>query len=353
MNDVKRKPKVRGNGLGSAFRRKVNGKLQTTWTAQYVYDWKTPDDPSKPKFPLKRTKGGFSTKKEALEYIASLKVSKPKEAPTLRAYWKTYESGKFKTLSGSKQTAYSIAWNKLSDLHNVAVDELTVDTLQKTVNKTCTSYYTAKDARTVLINLFKLSAADGFANASLPTLVELPKLEEKEREVFTNDEQKKLWASYENGNTDAMIPLLMLNTGLMPGEAMALRVEQIDLDNRVIVGAGLKTAVRKKTPVVFPEILVPILQDLIDNARPDGYLWIQSKDDWYAMYYHALEVAGVRRLQPYSCRHSFATRLSVDENIAPATIKRVMRWSTAKMLDRYSHPQTRDALDAVDRLKKE
>ena len=353
MSDTKRRPKARGNGQGTAFRRIVRGKQQTTWTAQYVYDWKLPADPSKPRIPLKRTKGGFATKRDALDFISKMKVSKPQEAPKLSFYWNTYESGKFTSLSNSKQTAYRIAWNKLKDIHNVAVDELTVDALQKIVSKACTSYYTAKDARSVITNLFRLAAADGFVNVTLPSLIQLPKLEEKEREVFTDDEQKKIWACYESGNMNAAIPLLMLYSGLMPGEAMSLRTDQIDLENRVITGVGLKTDVRRKTPVVIAEILLPVVQDLIDNARRDGHLFEQSKDDFYRMFYDALSASGVRRLPPYSCRHSFATRLSVDENVAPQTIKRVMRWSTAKMLDRYSHPDTKDALDAVDRIKKD
>ena len=35
--------------------------------------------------------------------------------------------------------------------------------------------------------------------------------------------------------------LLMIYTGMMPGEAMSLKVENIDLENRIITRAGLKT----------------------------------------------------------------------------------------------------------------
>jgi integrase len=145
----------------------------------------------------------------------------------------------------------------------------------------------------------------------------------------------------------------MIYTGMMPGEVQRLQVKQIDMENREITGVGLKTKARKQTPVVLSETILPVVQTLIDNARPDGHLWQWSKDDWYEEYYHALEVAGVRKLPPYSCRHTTATALAIDANIAPQTVKKVMRWSTSKMLDRYAHPNTRDALDAVDKLKKE
>ena len=347
--------KSRGNGQGSAFRR-INpktGKPFSTWTVQYVYDWKLPADPSKPKIPMKRTKAGFATKKDALDFIATLKISKPKEAPKLSYYWDTYEAGKYTSLSPSKKTAYRIAWSKMKDIHNITVDNLTVDVLQRTINRVCTSYYTAKDCKTVLIRLYKLAAADGFANVSLPTLLELPKLLEKEQTPFTQEEQKALWRAYDNGEKSVALPLLMIYTGMMPGEVQHLRVDQIDLDGRVITGVGMKTKTRKQTPVVLSETVLPVIQTLIENARPDGNLWQWSKDDWYEEYYHALEVAGVRKLTPYSCRHTTATALAVDQNVAPQTIKKIMRWSTSKMLDRYAHPDTQDALDGVNKLKKD
>ena len=47
-----------------------------------------------------------------------------------------------------------------------------------------------------------------------------------------------------------------------------------------------------------------------------------------------------------------ATALAVTKNIAPQTVTKVMRWSTARMLDRYAHPDTNDALAAVNAMQK-
>ena len=176
-------------------------------------------------------------------------------------------------------------------------------------------------------------------------------MEETEQTPFSQTEQANLWKISEAGDLRAAIPLLMIYTGMMPGEAMSLRVEMIDLDGRRIHGAGMKTKVRKQTDIVLAENIVPLVQDLIDHAQPSGYIWKRVEDQWYADYYAALESAGCRRLTPYSCRHTTATALAVTKNIAPQTVKKVMRWSTAKMLDRYAHPQAEDALEAVDAIK--
>jgi integrase len=144
----------------------------------------------------------------------------------------------------------------------------------------------------------------------------------------------------------------MIYTGMMPGEAMALKVEHIDLDKQQITGVGMKTKVRKQAPIVLMKALLPLVQDLIDNAQPSGYIWKRVEKEWYDAYYGALEAAGCRKLTPYSCRHTTASALAITKNVAPQTVTKVMRWSSSKMLDRYAHPDQKDAQRAVNRLKK-
>ena len=352
----KRRAKSRGNGTGSVYYDAVH----KYWIAQAVIGYRDlpPFDLSsqenrKQKVPIKKTKGGFKTKAAALEYIPTLKAGgllKPTEAPALSYYWKSYEKNEYTKLSDSKQTAYSIAWNKLVKLHDVHVDQLTVSDLRDAVAAVCTTYYTAKDCRTVLTNLFRMASADGYANKDLPSFIQLPKLKEQEREPFNDVEQANLWKLYESGDLRAAVPLLMIYTGMMPGECFDLRVDMIDLENRQIVGAGKKTTVRKNTPITIAATIIPLLEDLKAHARPSGRLFGTSEDKWREDYYAALDAAKCRRLSPYSCRHTTATALAISEGIAPQTIKKVMRWSTTKMLDRYAHPDTSDAQAAVDAI---
>ncbi len=224
--------------------------------------------------------------------------------------------------------------------------------LRQTVSDACKTFDTAKDCKSLLSNLFSLAAADRFADRNLPSFIILPKHVETERTPFSEEEQASLWKLYESGDRRAAIPLLMIYTGMMPGEAQGLKVDHVNLEEKTITHAGLKTKVRKATPIVLADAILPVVEDLLDNAQSSGYIWKRNEDQWYADYYAALEAAGCRRLTPYSCRHTTATALAVTEGIAPQIIKRVMRWSTARMLDRYSHPMTADALEAVNQIKK-
>ncbi len=353
---TRRRTKRSPNGSGCAYQRKG----QKTWTAQVIVgyrelpplDWTNPDN-KRQRVPVKVTKGGFATKADAIAYIPTLKAGghlKPKAAPTLAYYWKNYEKNELAGLSDSKKTAYSIAWGKLKKIHAAQIDQLTVADLRETVAAACPTYYPAKDCRTVLSSLFKLAAADGFANKDLPSFIRLPELRETEREPFSDTEQANLWKLYESGDIRAAVPLIMIYSGMMPGECFDLTVDMIDLENRQIVGAGKKTKVRKQTPVTIAATIIPLLEDLIAHARPPGRLFTASEDKWREDYYAALEAAGCRRLTPYSCRHTTATALAIDKNIAPQTIMKVMRWSTSKMLDRYAHPDQEDRRAAVDSI---
>ena len=343
------KPKARGNGMGTCFRR---GK---TWTACVVIGWVRSPDPSVPDKPIRRTKGGFPTKKDALLYCPMLLaggIEKKKEAPRLSEYWDTYSKGLMLKLSKGKQSAYRTAWKKLKPVHDVRIDALTVAVLQKTIDDACPTFDPAKDCRSLLTNIYEIAASDGFANKDLPSLIALPEHEESEPIPFNQDEQKAIWKVYDDGDIRAGAHLLMIYTGMMPGELMLLKVENIDLENKTILRAGLKTKIRKRTPVVLADCILPVVQDLIGHAMPSGYLWKRDEKLWYENYYAVLEKAGTRRLPPYSCRHTTATALAVDKNIAPQTIKKIMRWSTAKMLDHYAHPDTGDALAGVNQLVK-
>ena len=171
--------KSRGNGQGTAYKR------GNTWTAQVVIGFHPNSVPGRSPIPIKRTKGGFPTKKAALAYCPTLLnggVEKTEKAPRLSAYWDTYKQGEYKRLSDSKQTAYKIAWDKLKTLHDVPIDLITVDLLRSTVSAACTTYYPARDCRSLLANLYKIAAAEGRANKDLPSFIVLPKLNETERD---------------------------------------------------------------------------------------------------------------------------------------------------------------------------
>lgn len=326
--------RVRANGTGSVYKR---GK---TWTAQVVIDYRETGTP------IYKRKGGFKTKTEALNALPTLK-DLPTQAPNLSYYYNAFCSGRGDKISDSKRTAYRIAFQRLEPLKHKPINEITIVELQRIVSGL--TYYPARDIRALLNHLYKMAAVAGHANPAIPGLLELPKLEEKSRDAFTEEEQIALWLSYESGNKAAAAPLIMIYTGMMTGEMRQLTVEMIDWEAKEIVGVGLKTDERKRKSVILPDDIVPVLADVAEGKT--GRLYTMGEEDFYTYYYNALKEAGIERhLTPYSCRHTTATALAITEGIAPQTVKRLMRWTSTKMMDRYVHPRESDAREAINRL---
>ncbi len=345
------KTRSHGNGIGTTYKR------GSTWTAKVIVDWKAIKDEKGQvikKLPISRTKDGFKTQAKAAAYCEYLKhQGKSKKVPTLAYYYDAYTSGKGSQLSYDKKVAYGIAYNKLEKYHHSPIDQMTVAELQDLLNEKCPTYYPARDMKVLLHHLFKLADADGFANYKLPELLELPKLIEKEQKAFSKDQQHSLLREYllpssEESMRGAAAALIMIQTGMMPGELLNLTIGMIDFKKNEIYGAGLKTKVRKKNAIVIPEFVSIILKNLIEE-RTEGKVFPECENKFYKEYYAALDACEIdRSYKPYCCRHTTATELTVDKNLPDAVVKRLMRWSTTKMVDRYAHPDNDIAHDAIE-----
>lgn len=346
LGAVQRPRTRRGNTQGTAYKR------GSTWTAQWTVDTTTNNDGKY--IQIRKTKGGFKTKKAAQDYCITRSLVPEKTAPKLIDYWRQYKKGRLLELSKDKQTCYQIAWGRWESLWYYQVDRITSAQLQTVVNEKAKTFYPARDMKSLMVNLFRLAGADGYVSKDVPGFIILPKLEEAKREPFTDLEQAALWKAWEDGCHQAAIPLTMIYTGMMPAEMMALREDMVDLDGHKITGVGKKTRTRREAVVYLPDAIVPVLRTVLSEYRQKrlSQPFPRSEVKFYADYYEALSVAKTRRLTPYSCRHTTATALAITEGIAPQTVKQIMRWSTTRMLDRYAHPDDEAIKAAVNALGK-
>lgn len=331
------RPKRRSNGEGFAYRR------NKTWTACVTTEWTDGKRKSK-------TKGGFASKKDALDYCRVLKA-KPTVERTLEYYWQLY-SADLALLSQGKREAYEVAWRKMDRIAWKDISTLTISDLRECVGQ-CSTYYPARDMKTILTKLYFMAGAEGYANAQLPSFITLPPVNSREPEAFTKDEIAKLWNLYESGTLFAGYILLMIYSGMMPGEVRKLEISMIDFDNKIISGAGLKTDTRRTKPILIADCIIPVLHALV-SASEGPRIAPMLRKTFYRRYYETLSQASVRPLRPYSCRHSTATALAADVSIAPAVIARVMRHSE-NMINHYIHPddsQAKEAINAIHTLYK-
>lgn len=334
-----RPPRHRGNGQGTVFKR------GQTWTAQMTqYRWTDDQGKSHRKY---KTKGGFTTKKDAVKYLESLTQTIRKE-PKLIDLWTSYESNELKKLSGTKQTAYKIARNRLDPIMGYQISDLTTDALQKCVNSKASSYYTARDMKNLLSHLYKKAMADQFVQSNLSQFIVLPDLEEQEAEPFTSEEVGKIWESFSDGFTFAGYFLLMIYSGMMPGELLSCRKDMIDLDKCEIRGIGKKTKIRRENSLIFADSVRPVVEELMEQS-PSDRLVCRQRDAWYQDYHEATKKIGIRDLPPYSCRHTTGTE-AAKLNLNASTIQKVMRHAKITTSQRYIHLGSEEAHAALNAM---
>ena len=339
----RQRTKARGNGTGTAYKR---GK---TWTARIVLGYYVGDDGKRHARTANR--GGFATKKEALDYIPKLKAEAESSATlTLSGYWEFYEAKKLPELSRDKQTAYRIAWRRWAALATRKLEDLKIETLQAAMDEAATTYYTARDMKNLMSHFYKHGLANQTVSVNLAQYLQLPPANASEQTPFNGEELDLLWKDFAAGNTFTGYILLMIYTGMMPGELLQARKEHIDWDGKQIRGAGLKTATRKAAPIVLADVILPVLRVLVDTSHGEKLIHI-NKDNFYKEYYATLERIGTRRLPPYSCRHTTGTDLA--KAAVPAfTIQKIMRHAKITTTQHYTHMDATDALSGVNALKK-
>lgn len=338
------KPKrTRGNHTGYVAKR---GK---TWTAYAPKTSFISDGVVKRKSPA--SKGGFKTKAEAYAAIPSLMGVKKKRR-TLEHYWQLWSTDDMLKLSESKQYSYKTAYKRLSSILLRDITTLDIEDLRQCVASESVSFYTAKDMKSLLSHLYKMACAEQVVSTMLPAFIQLPSHEEKEPEPFSADELSKIWTAYEAGQHFAGFILIMIYTGMMPGELLSLRKDNIAYDTNEIIGAGIKTNERKKKSMVFPDFVKPVLLAMCE-ASPTDKLVNMNSHNFYTAYHEFTAKTGIRDLPPYSCRHTTATALALMDGIAPTIIQRIMRHTKFSTTEHYIHTNSQPAVDAINRLPKQ
>lgn len=339
-----RNTRKRTNGTGTAFKR------GSTWTAQRTL-YITIDDEGK-QHRKYQTKGGFATKRDAILWLENLAQKQKKTAPKLIELWTVYEKTKLPNLSKDKKSAYKKARARLDPIMGIRIDQLTTMDLQRAVDESCSTYYTARDCRTLLSHLYEAACANQFVPTNLAKYITLPSLNEKESTPFTSEEVQKIWAAYGSGNMMAASMLVMIYSGMMPGELLSLRKDMVNLEQCEIIGIGKKTKIRKESALVFADCVKPVLSDLMEASLSEKVI-CRQKDQWYKDYHEAVRAMGIRDLPPYSCRHTTGTEAARLGLNAP-TIQKVMRHAKITTSQRYIHlgdDTVRDALNQMEANK--
>lgn len=334
--------KKRGNGQGTVYKR------GNSWTAQVTLGYYMQNGVKKRKIAQKY---GFKTKKEAAAYIPTLFTAPEEKNKTITVseLWELFQCD-LNTLSKSKKTAYRIAWRKIqSEVEYRTIDSFSVSELQELIDEAAPSYYTRRDIKTLLSHMYKIAIRDDYTDKNRAEFIKLPKLVSSERETFNQEDTEKLWKDFEKSPCFITAGILvMLYTGIRPGELLTIRCENINLDEQYMTG-GIKTNKGKNRKIILPNKLLPVIKYLISN-NIHGKLLARNEDNFYEDWREKRSELSLREeLTPYCCRHTYITNLTALK-VSPAMLQELAGHEDYDTTLEYTHLSIADRLKEVNRL---
>ena len=354
-----RKAAKRGNGTGSVYKRKDGG-----WMAVKVIGYETTAD-GRAKA-IRVSKGGFATKKEALEYLPQLK---PKTGINLKATFSeifdlwlpTHErQGKSK----STINCYKAAYKYFRPVWRIPFAEISIDDLQECLDECPHGRRTRENMKALGTLMYAYAIPRGYA----PEKVDLAHYlfvggdAGTPREEFTGDEIEIVRKSI------GVVPYAdyiycQIYLGFRPHEFLTLDCSKYNPKERCFVGGGKTDAGTDRSVTVSPKVQPiidrltagktsgPVFCDLDGNQIPDK----RYREEFF---YRALSLMGLplpgrdgkeRKLTPHCCRHSFATLMKAVE--APDKDKlELMGHTSAEMLRHYQHTNYADLRKITDNI---
>lgn len=353
--DVKQNPKNRGNGQGSVYQ-----LPNKRWIAVKTLGYEPGEDGKLRR--VTRSKSGFKTKKEALEYLPQLSAApRPKEL-TFRQLYDTW----FPTHQASKSTldCYAAAVKYYEPIWHVNIQDITVDDLQDCIDDCPKGKRTRENMKTLCGLLYKYAIPRHLATINMGEYVRARGGEHGKKDGLPEEAVRAIEA-HVGAVPGADYVLCQCYLGFRPSEFLALDAQDYNRQERAFVGGAKTEAGRNRVVTVSPKIQ-PIVDRLARDkvagpvfCAPDGSR--MTRWAYRNLFFAVLEACGVenpvttvdgvgrRKYTPHSCRHTFATMMKRVEGAEKDKLE-LIGHSSPEMLRHYQDVSFADLRKVTDAL---
>lgn len=340
-----RNPKKKGNGRGCVYKL-PNG----SWRAEVTLGYDTTEAGKLQR--KSRTKSGFKTKKEAEDYLPHLKIQ-PSAISSSITFKKLYEEWLPKhndKVSKSTMDCYRSAYKYYEPLYYAEFRTIKTKALQDCVDQCPHGTRTRENMKALGTLLYKYSIENDICEKNYASFIYIKKDAQTRREFFTLEERVKLWkcAKPQHYVENVEYVLCLMYTGFRPNEMLSLKKENYHGD--YFIGGSKTTKGIDRVVTISPKI-----KDFVENlAQKDGYIFSPDgkklgEKKFYQLYYKVLEDCGIKKKEPYCCRHTFATMMK--EVNAPDTDKlELIGHTSMEMTAHYTHTDIESLKRITDKI---
>lgn len=337
------------NGYGSVF--KLSGNRRKPWAVRITAGW---SDAGKQKYEYLDY---FESRQKAMIALADYN-NNPYDLSsgkiTFNEMYERFKKERFPKMSKSSQSGYTMAYNRSKNLHNMKFIDIRKSHMQTVIDNCDKSRGTKKKIKVLFNQLYKHALENDLTHKDYSRFVELPKNDkESTRNPFTLDEIQLLWNNIDRlDHIDTV--LIMIYTGLRPGELVLIENEKVKLEERYLRG-GFKTDAGTNRVVPIHKKIHKLIENRIDSKRKYLIRNFEGNQLSYYVYYHEMFKKIMKQLElnhrPHDCRHTFATLMD-NAGANKISIRRIMGHAGKDITDRvYTHKDIEQLLIAIDTLK--
>ena len=325
----------RANGMGTVY--KLQGRRTRPWVAA-----------------KNRVIIGYYEKKtdalEALERLTGRDLTE-RYNMTFAEVFQEWSAEHYKTIGSHGIVSYDRSYDMFQALHEKTFRSLRTKDFQGVVDQYMHMSFSALSKMKQLITqMSKWAMREEIITSNFASFVTLKKEEKKEKEVFAEEEIKKL---EEDQSEAARIVLMLLATGMRIGELFALRLE--DYHETYVVGGSKTEAGRDRVIPIRPEgreHFAYFARKAKGDLLLSGYEGDHVLANFRARnYYPLLERLGIERKSPHVTRHTYTSR-AVKEGMQPEILQKILghaNYSTTA--DIYTHIDIQTLVAAVEPVR--
>lgn len=278
-----------------------------------------------------------------------------RETITFERVYQLWSKEHFKKVSDSSIERYSNAYKKYcKSLYKMRFKDIRLSHLQGVIDDSGMAHPTRASIKTLFNVLFTYAMKNDIVEKDYAQYVDVGQREGKiNRKPFTQEEIQKIFDNVDKIDYMDTI-LIMIYTGLRVGELLDLKIKNIHLDERYMIG-GFKTQAGTDRIIPINKKIEPFIRRYYEKNKDKEYLIINSlgrpftysnyrREKWDNM----MEKLEFEEHRPHDCRHTFATLMD-NANANKLATKRIIGHSSPDITDKvYTHKTLEDLIEAID-----
>lgn len=246
------------NGYGSVI--KLGGNRRRPYAVRVTAGW-TSDGKA-----IYKYLGYFEKRVDAIKALAEYNINPYDLNGATLTFKQVYElvaKKEFENCSKQKKGCWVAAFKKCESIHDRKIQDLKTVELQAVIDDCDTrSKSTLTNILTVFHAVFKYALQNDYIQKDYSKFVEINKTTERKiKNIFTDDEIKKLWETKDNFYSK--ITLILIYTGFRVNELLTMQMEHVHLQEGYFQ-YGLKTKSGKNRIVPIHNRILPLIVKLYD-----------------------------------------------------------------------------------------